>query len=731
MNKPQPKAQKAKSADAWADGLKLAKNAFDKWETRGDKIVKRYRDDRGKTSQDKRYNILWSNVRTLQPAIYARKPKAQADRRYKDADPVGRTAAQILERCLQYEIDHYGDYDSALKNSLLDRLLPGRGVAWVRYEQTKAQAKPSDAPADAQKTAPAQVSDDVKAGEDAEAPAELLSECGPVDYVFWKDFRHSPARTWEEVTWVARRVYMAKAEGVERFGEVYEQVPMSHEPIGLEELKKEGATSNLDSMKKGIVWEIWDKPSKTAIWVAEGYQSILDEKADPLELDGFFPCPKPLFATLTTDTLVPVPDYAEYQDQGDEIDTLTARISKLVEAVKVVGLYDASSKAISRLLDEGTDNTMIAVDTWAMFAEKGGIKGAVDFLPLEMVLTALKGLYEAREACKQVIYEITGIADIIRGSSNPNETLGAQEIKANYAGLRLKETQNDVARFASDLLRMKAQIMCAFYRPETLIEMSGIMGTNDAPHAEKAIALLQSDPIRNFKIEVATDSLVEMDERAEQQSRSEFIGAASQFLEKALPAAQAVPEMAPLIGEMLMFYIRSFRAGRPMEAAFEEAVQKLSTKPPEPKQPSEAELKAQGEAQKLQAQQQADAQKAQQEQHRTAAELAAKQQSEALAAEQETQRHAAELAAQQQADERNAMMEMAREQMKQEREDNREAMRQQGEQFQAVMQDTFARWKEELAAAVKIETANIASKAKVANEATTTATREVATEVKP
>ena len=32
-------------------------------------------------------------------AIYARKPKAQVERRYKDADPVGRTAAQIMERC--------------------------------------------------------------------------------------------------------------------------------------------------------------------------------------------------------------------------------------------------------------------------------------------------------------------------------------------------------------------------------------------------------------------------------------------------------------------------------------------------------------------------------------------------------------------------------------------------------------------------------------------------------
>lgn len=712
--------EQAKSAQHWTDALTLAKKEFRPWEERGAKIVKRYRDDRTETAGDKRYNILWSNVRTLLPAVYAKKPKAQADRRYKDADPIGRTAAQILERCLQYEIDHYSDYDAALKNSVQDRLLPGRGVAWIRYEEHK--TAPQAATAGEQAGATGAPKADAKPQEtltdDAKPKEALQYECSPCDYVFWKDFRHSPARTWEEVTWVGRRVYLSRDEGNKRFTEEkFRLVPLTHEPVGLQELRNE-TTANVDGMKKGIVWEIWDKPTASVVWIGEGCGTLLDEKADPLELDGFFPCPKPLYATLTTDTLVPVPDYAEYQDQAKEMDELTMRISMLTQACKVVGLYDASSKAIARLLNEGTDNTMIPVDTWAMFAEKGGIKGAVDWLPLDMVIQALAALYQAREACKQVIYEITGISDIIRGATNPNETLGAQEIKANYAGLRLKETQSDVARFASDLLRMKAQIICSFYRQESMIEMSGIKGTNDAQYADQAIALLQNEPIRNFRIEVATDSLVELDEREEQASRTEFISASSQFLERAVPAAQAIPEIAPLLGEMLLFFIRSFRAGRPMEAAFEEAVQKLSTKPQQPKQPSPEELKAQQAQQALQAKQQADAQA-----------LQAKQASEAQAAQQEAAQHAAELAAQERADERKAHAEFMREQMKQDAENNREAMRQQNEQNMMAMTQMFNRWKAELDAATKIEAANIASKSKVADAATATATSEIASEV--
>ena len=391
---------------------------------------------------------------------------------------------------------------------------------------------------------------------------------------------------------------------------------------------------------------------------------------------------------------------------------------KLVEACKVVGLYDSSTKAIERMLNEGNDNVMIPVDTWAMFAEKGGIKGAVDWLPLEMVIKALNELYMARDKCKEVIYEITGMADIIRGSSNPNETLGAQEIKANYAGLRLKENQHDIARFASDLLRMKAQIMCSFYRPESLIEMSGILGTQDAPHAEAAIQLLKNEPIRSFKIEVATDSLVELDERAEQQSRTEFVQASSAFLEKAVPAAQAIPEIAPLLGEMLLFLIRSFKAGRPMEAAFEEAVQKLQTKPPQEQKPSEEDMKAQAEQQKLQAQQQADAQEAQQRAQEHQQELAAQQ-----AMEQQR------IAAQERADQRKQETEMLKEQMRQQAEADREERRQQNEMQMQAMTEMFNKWKAELDAATKIEAANIASKAKVDDAATQTSAAEIAREV--
>jgi hypothetical protein len=564
----------------WLAELKLAKREDEKFIERGDRIIRRYRDDRKNfTTYGKRFNILWSNVETLKPALYGKTPRAEVSRRWKDSDPVGRTASVIIERCLQYEIDK-GDFDASMKLAIIDRLLPGRGTVWVRFEE-KELAQPVDA-------LPGE-----EGGEAQVMPnAPYKYECTPVDYVFWKDVRYSPARCWDEVTWIARRVYMSQEDGIKRFGEDFKQVPLTHEPVGLDEMEKMGV-EGLDDMKKAVVWEIWSKTTKQVFWVSEGYSKTLDIKDDPLGLDNFWPCPKPLFATQTTETLVPIPDYSLYQDQAEEIDMLTNRIAMLVEAVKVVGVYDASQQGVQRMLSEGVNNQLIPVDTWAAFAEKGGLKGVVDFMPLDSVLQALRECYAAREQAKQVVYEITGISDIIRGSTIASETAAAQQIKSQYASLRIKPRQTEVAQFASEVLRIKAQIMCDFYAPQTLVEMSGIMGTMDAQYAEQAIMLLKSEPARGFRIEVASDSLVEMDEATEKQSRIEFLGAVGQFMDRALPVTQQVPELAPLMGEMLMFGVRAFKGGRMMESAFDEAMAKLNApKPPEQPQPDPEQMKA-------------------------------------------------------------------------------------------------------------------------------------------
>ena len=176
--------------------------------------------------------------------------------------------------------------------------------------------------------------------EDVESPNEEISnECCPIDYIHYKDFCHSSCRTWEEITWVGRKVYMNRSALIERFGEeLGRKIPLDSKPDSGKNYEK---TSNYTS--QACIYEIWCKESSSVYWISKSLGEIIDEQDDPLELEGFFPCPKPLYSTLTTDNLEPIPDFSMYQDQARELDTLADRIDGLINALRVRGVYDASS----------------------------------------------------------------------------------------------------------------------------------------------------------------------------------------------------------------------------------------------------------------------------------------------------------------------------------------------------------------------------------------------------
>src|SRR5260221_432391 len=106
----------------WLQQLTLAENEDKDFVTRGRKIVARYRDERQSGNRDARFNILWSNVETLKPILYGRTPKPDVERRHKDADPIARLGAQILERALSYE-DDLDEFDEVMDQVVEDRLL--------------------------------------------------------------------------------------------------------------------------------------------------------------------------------------------------------------------------------------------------------------------------------------------------------------------------------------------------------------------------------------------------------------------------------------------------------------------------------------------------------------------------------------------------------------------------------------------------------------------------------
>jgi hypothetical protein len=627
-------------ATTWLARLEAGTKAGEKFRKRGEKITRIYRSEADAVESEEvaQFNIFWSNVEILGPATYSRRPKVEVFRRFHDQDPTARLAGQILERGLQYEIDCKQDFHHTMRLAVKDRLLPGLGQAWVRYEPTF-KKEPQNLPG--------------PDGQPVMQEVELLSdEFTPIDYVFWQDLIVSPARTWADVRWIARLIPFSRAALKKRFTEAAKEFKYDLKDVPFDlDATREGESDEQRSAreepgadsdtKRAGVYEVWDRETREILFFVKGLPVPLDIKTDQLQLDEFFVCPRPLLATTTNDRFLPVADYVFYQRQIRELDLISRRIDVLVRDLRLVGVYDATQDSLKEILGGGHDNKMIPVTSWAAFAERGGLKAAVDFLPIDQVVKILQSLYSARDQLKQVVYEITGMADIVRGASQASETLGAQEIKAKFANLRLSSRQQQVAEFVTSILRIKAEIMCRRYAPETLIRISSageleevkrdlerlsqqqaqeaqqqamagmpppmpgqpappppqipppppITDPLQSPLVQKALQLLKDERLRHYRIEVASDSMIELDEVDERQRRTEFMSAVSNFFNGMKNVTAVGPEMVPVALEMLRFIVRGYSVGRALESTIEEATLKIRQRmeqPPAPPPPEPA-----------------------------------------------------------------------------------------------------------------------------------------------
>jgi hypothetical protein len=439
-------------ARKWLDVIARSDRVFETWRERVRKILKIYTDDRqnedssDSLSNRRRLNVYWANIQTIQPAVYQKLPSPSVARRWKDDDRVARVAGEMVERAVSFSFDRE-NMDATMRQVRDDYLHTGRGQVWVRYEP--------------------------EISKDATGADKIETEYVPVDHVHWADFGHNIAREWNEVTCVWRKAYLTKAEGVKRFGDKFNKVGLDHKPDEDERANDPAVPTEA----KATVYEIWCKATGLVYWIAKSYADGPLEVAPPhLKFEEFFPCPAPCYGTLKGGTLIPVPDYVLYQDQLEEIDELTMRMGKLLDALKLVGFYPSSSDegsvAIEKALKPGVENVMIPVPTWGEFKEGGGAAGKIEWLPVENVVKVLQACFEARKQLIEDVHEITGISDIMRGETEPSETKGAQVLKSQWGSLRIRDKQHELARFARDVARLVAEVMCDQFSPDTLMAMT-------------------------------------------------------------------------------------------------------------------------------------------------------------------------------------------------------------------------------------------------------------------
>lgn len=609
----------------WLLELRLADKRERDWRKSAQTCIDLYK---GAIAKKNSFNILWSNTETLLPAVYSSIPKPDVRRRYKDADPLGKAVSEIISRALYFSMDTY-DFNSVARADVLDMLLAGRGVSRVRYIPNLVQvgADPSIPHDETQEDA--EVHQD-PAGEALEGEQEEVEwEQTVAEHVQWDDFRMGPGKRWEEIGWVAFRHRLTREELANQFGEVGKLVKL--DATGDDDVNKLPEMES-EPFKTAEVWEIWDKDGKQVLFISASYKPApLKEVPDPLQLKGFFPCPRPLYAIEDIESLIPVPLYEQYKEQAEELNRISTRINKIIDALKVRGIYDATISELSEVM-RGSDNDLIPAQNVSALLERGGLDKAIWMLPVDQSAKVLASLYQQRDAVKQTIYEITGMSDILRGASNPNETATAQQIKSQWGSLRVKRMQQDIARYLRDLLRLKAEIISQKFDQKTLAQMTLVQLPTmqevqaQAMQAQRAgqpfnppvtwdqvMQVLRSDLSRTYRVDVETDSTIAASLEADMQGLRDVITGVVQFIQGVGPAVQSGAMPIEAVKEIIMAVVRRARMGSAVEDALDKMQQPQAQGNPQQAQQlqqqvqdltqqlQQAQQQAQGKQQEIQA----------------------------------------------------------------------------------------------------------------------------------
>jgi hypothetical protein len=689
------------------------------WRKRADDVVKVYRSEKEQGNAERTpgrqtaFNVLYSNTETLLPALYNSQPIPDIRRRFGDPGKPGKAVAQILERALTYSLDRY-DFEAELKPTIFDSCVPGRGVGRVRLIP-KIEGAENDDDEDGLET-PEQESDEHA---DLMTPPEkgekVTGHEVRYEYVHWKNYRQGPGLVWSDVPWIAFEHFMSKEQLEDLLDGRKDAAPVDDIPLNwdAEGAKNEttpdqanaGRSPDGDIFKRAHVWEIWDKKNREVIWLCTDYPwKVLCRVKDPLQLEGFFPLPRPLVPIDTPGDMTPVPPYEAYRELAEELNEVSDRIRRLARQIRVRGLYSTMAQDIQNLT-QAADGELVPVENLDIFLTAGGdLNKIIGWWPIEPQVAAIKELVEQRERIKETINEVSGLSDILRGQTEASETATAQNIKSQWGSLRIQRMQQEIARYVRDIFRIKAELIANHFDIGFLSKMTGVelaterdkkiiqqklqviqqqaqgmVGPDgqpapppqppqkmldylDLPTVEEVKPLLRDDLMRSFKIDVESDSTIRADLTRNQQVMGEFVNGTAAYIQAVGPAVQAGLMPANVAVDIYSAFARNFKLGKQVEDSLEKLAEnatKQAQQPQPPKQDPEmvkAQAEIQMEQQRLQMEQQKAEADAALQQKKLEAELALKQMELQAKLQLEQQKHEQEaLLKQQQAEMESAM----------------------------------------------------------------------------
>ena len=385
---------------------------------------------------DMNYNVFYSNVEILNANLCISNPKPDIQRRFlkrleKDKLKSNTYAmvAKVLNGAVEFVSDA-SDLDEQLSIAVKNSVINGRGILWLDYEPTI---------------------ETNELGEEYVSDREIrIESLNP------QEFLYSSAEKEKDIWWVARRHLLSREDIKRRF---------NYSPTEPElQFKQEDETQ----LKRGEVWEIWDKNSRKRAFIllSDVRQKFLEVVDDPYKLDGFFPCDTLEFVTNYT---TPIPEYMIYRKQADLLEVVCKKAAQVEDEVKYVTLIGSQDKGIAQRITAAQNGDVLSIPTDNMV---GAAESLIATTPVDKAILLLEHLQAEKEKLKQNIYDITGISDIMRGATDSQETATAQKIKGLFGSLRFQTRQKKVQNFRRNIYKLIAEIIAEHYDEQTLSEMT-------------------------------------------------------------------------------------------------------------------------------------------------------------------------------------------------------------------------------------------------------------------
>jgi hypothetical protein len=614
---------KRKKYDAkyWCDQITHAEDRRKSFCSAAKESIQIYRGEHNPltfTDVVRKVNVWWYLVNTLVPAYYSSTPKAEGLLRKRVGGIQYQLGAVTLERNVQYSLEEHFDFEQVGYNSTISLLLTGQSVLWARYaakfENTlekfslirDTSGQLVDVNGEPYDLDDEDESEETPMGMDVSKVVQSKTgERAILDVVNFADYLTGDGRDQTEVEWKSRRAFLSREEAQELFGsDSLKTLQFDSYP---DAIKKNQLKDPQKIDGKAELQEIWCVESGQVYYLQKrGATSFLETSAPPVKFEDFYPC-SVISQSIDPNTTIPVSDYVHCKDLILEVERLTTRIAACTQAIRSNGLYDATLGAELESLLQG-DLKMLPVKNWPSHKSRGGLSNSIEMMQIDSYINALNILVQTRQTAKEQLYEVTKASDLLRGVSDPSKTATANRLENAWSSLGLIVRQNQFAKFISDGLQKLGTIIAEKFEPETILEVADVdslvrplvsegsenpEGEIEAMKAE-IIRVLQDDKERCYRIQVASDSMVALDEKQERADAVDLIQSAGSFFQQMDALIEKYPPLTEFAMELQSYIMKYYKNGKELDGIYQKALggikqiidqksQAAARTPPDPK----------------------------------------------------------------------------------------------------------------------------------------------------